>query len=386
MVEFTDILKDSSQRVVLNLIRLHKELSGAELSRLTGLQPSTIVYILRALKNKKLIEKKGVGASTNRGGKKPTLWRIRAKSRWCLGLEILPTQIRVIATSINDQVGFKESVIIQKGINKKNIIHHVIKIVEPFLKQQSNNLILTGIGIAIPGIIETETGNILYSSSLDLKNFDLVTPLEAALGIPVIIGNDANAGALALQWYPDSTKHLYNNKVFIMYNQEAKNLGSGLIINNSLFIGSSGTAGEIFSPLPNILDLMKEGIRQSDEKSILKQEDTEDTQDLTCLSELAEKGCPASYYVLTAVCNYIAREMINITGLINPDLIVLGGDLPKPDYWIKKAILPVVRKEMDSKLKRGYLIPEIRASELKEYAVAMGANALILSTWLDPKR
>ena len=81
-------LTENSHKQVLNIIRTHREVSGAEISRLTGLQPSTILYILRILDRKGFIAISRTGDSTQKGGKKPVLWKIRPDIGVMLGIEV----------------------------------------------------------------------------------------------------------------------------------------------------------------------------------------------------------------------------------------------------------------------------------------------------------
>ncbi len=377
------LIKEPNQRIIFNLIRVHKQLSGAELARLTGLQPSTVVYILRILADKGLIFSSGVGASTQRGGKKPTLWEISTAKYYIMGMEILPSHIRVILSSINNEILFRNEINVSKGISQGNIIEIIAATYhEIVLNQEVDKDKIIGLGIALPGLIDLESGKIHYSATLNLEDFLLVKSLEEKVNVPVFLGNDANAGALGLKWYPEDGEEEYDNQIFIMYNQEGRNLGCGVIIKNRLYQGTSGSAGEIFTSLPSIRKLIKDA-RESGEKGDILLSDGD--HELSEIADFEKKGCLASRKVIIEVCDHISRELIKIIGLLNPEIIVLGGDLPDTDRFINKYIIPVVESEMSSKLHMGYLLPEIKNSIYKQYTVAMGANALVLSAWLNPE-
>ena len=94
-------LKIASHRQILNTIRIHGEISAAELARVSKLQPSTLVYILRSLKEKGLIEVSRIGAQLGSAGKPPTLWRLVPTKGYIVGLEIIPNEMR--ATVIDFQ-------------------------------------------------------------------------------------------------------------------------------------------------------------------------------------------------------------------------------------------------------------------------------------------
>src|SRR2546421_3265106 len=57
---------------------------------------------------------------------------------------------------------------------------------------------LLGIGIALQGIVNTDTGRHLWSPALSVTDVDLATPTRQAFGVEVVMANDAVAVALAL--------------------------------------------------------------------------------------------------------------------------------------------------------------------------------------------
>jgi len=104
-----------SHRTVLNNIRIHKEVSGAELSRLTKYQPSTLVYILRSLKKAGFIRVSRVGNLEGSAGKPPTLWSLNPGMGYILGVEVLPNEFRMTVLDFacnvihqENQVGFND--------------------------------------------------------------------------------------------------------------------------------------------------------------------------------------------------------------------------------------------------------------------------------------
>jgi predicted NBD/HSP70 family sugar kinase len=57
---------------------------------------------------------------------------------------------------------------------------------------------LLGIGIALQGIVNADTGQLLWSPALSVTDVDLVKPVREAFGAEVVMANDAVAVALAL--------------------------------------------------------------------------------------------------------------------------------------------------------------------------------------------
>jgi predicted NBD/HSP70 family sugar kinase len=57
---------------------------------------------------------------------------------------------------------------------------------------------LLGIGIALQGIVNADTGRLLWSPALSVTDVDLATPMRQAFGVEVVMANDAVAVALSL--------------------------------------------------------------------------------------------------------------------------------------------------------------------------------------------
>ncbi len=99
---------------------------------------------------------------------------------------------------------------------------------------------LDGVGICLPGFVDDERGISVRVPNLPiLDNYNAREQLEAALGARVAVGNDANAAALAEYRYGAGrgARHM-------IYVAISTGIGCGIIINERLFTGSYGYAGE----------------------------------------------------------------------------------------------------------------------------------------------
>jgi predicted transcriptional regulator len=79
-------IRKLNRQIILNKILEGEVVSGAELSRLTELRPSTVSGILKELAKRKLIIRSGRGNRPIGGGEKPVLWRLNDKYH-LVGLE-----------------------------------------------------------------------------------------------------------------------------------------------------------------------------------------------------------------------------------------------------------------------------------------------------------
>jgi glucokinase len=98
---------------------------------------------------------------------------------------------------------------------------------------------ITQIGVAAPGPLDPVAGIILSPPNLGWRNVPLRQHLEAAFGVPVTVGNDANAAALAeaLVGAGQGLRHF-------VYLTISTGIGSGIIIDGRLHTGARGLAAE----------------------------------------------------------------------------------------------------------------------------------------------
>lgn len=374
-------LTENSHRLVLNIIRINREISGAEIARISGFQPSTILYILRILDRKGFIEISRTGNSTGRGGKKPVLWKIRPGIGSMLGLEVLRDKIRYVKLDFAGTLYEQGEIPLRASFTADNIVTSLLSIIRDIVPtDELNSRSFLGISLGVPGLVNSVQGVLQYSALLQVRNIEISEKLSKMLGKPVFVVNDANAGALSISWYHDPVREkLAEHIVYLTYNNGAKNLGAGLVIDHELYTGVAGTAGEILEPLPNLTDLIETSVKRlGHDYALLNDGHNPEKITFRTLVEYAGKGCRLSTSVVDKVCEIISEEIASLAALLNPNLIVLGGDITCSQELLVKQILPGTSRKAYKMLKMGFVMPEIRFSSYGEYSVAIGATAMIL--------
>jgi glucokinase len=99
---------------------------------------------------------------------------------------------------------------------------------------------LRAIGIGAPGPLDPDTGYIIESSNMKLRNFPLGPRLAERFGCPAFVDNDVNAGL-----YGEFKKGAARGAINALGMFIGTGIGGGLIINGALYHGSSKNAGEV---------------------------------------------------------------------------------------------------------------------------------------------
>jgi predicted NBD/HSP70 family sugar kinase len=99
---------------------------------------------------------------------------------------------------------------------------------------------IEGIGISAPGIIEKNGHMTTAGAIMSLYGENIKAFLEENTHLPVTIDNDANAAAIAEKWLGNATN--MKNYICLVL---GTGMGGGIVINNEVYSGANGMAGEI---------------------------------------------------------------------------------------------------------------------------------------------
>jgi predicted NBD/HSP70 family sugar kinase len=236
-----------------------------------------------------------------------------------------------------------------------------------------------GVGAGLPGPFNTLTGTVGFSSIapswVGLRPAD---ELGARLGLPAVIDNVGNLGALAeVIWGAGQGAKI------AVYIKLGTGVGAGFVINGQLYRGACGTAVELGHMTVDVAgQICRCGNRGCLETfvglpALLDQLHARHGSDLTAheMIALAEAGDRACARVLTDAGHRVGAATAIICNLFNPDRVIIGGALA--------AAYDILLPPLHSALERDAL-PFARAhvtvcqGQLGERAVALGAVATVL--------
>jgi len=133
---------------------------------------------------------------------------------------------------------FKMPVI--KNEEPEKNIKKLVTLIEKFIKDYNyKKEEIVGVGVGVPGIIDSTHGIVTYSGNLKWFDLPLKKILEDSLGLPVKITNDANAAALAEAKFGLGNKY----KSFLMITL-GTGIGSGIVIDGKMYAGNFGKGAE----------------------------------------------------------------------------------------------------------------------------------------------
>jgi predicted NBD/HSP70 family sugar kinase len=253
-----------------------------------------------------------------------------------------------------------------------------------------------GLAVAVPSPVDPMRPDRLSQTVMPEWQGQLgLDDLAAQLGVPLMVDNDANLGALAEQWWGAG-----RGVDDFAYIKVATGIGSGYVINGQIYRGATGVAGEIghlaIAPpgkqcvcglrgcLATVL-----GTQALIERCRELLADHPDsvlgglTLTMTDLEAAALAGDPLARRVTTEAAEYLGIAVAGLLNLMNPALVVFGGDLAGLGELLLEPVRETVRRRTLVSL---VAAAELRTSELGPQSVAVGAATMVLKEALQDCR
>ena len=234
----SNYIKTMNRRLVLEDIIRSRSISRVDISKRTGLNKATVSSQVNELIDQSLVIEKPV-ENYAQPGRRPIILELDPMSTYSIGIDIDRSHIRIMVINLKGMTVYNN--IHDFDIRHTDALPELLPtLLEPVIRQYNevyrpNQLV--GIGISFHGIVNSEL-ELLYSppQQLDLK--PLLSELEERFEVPVHIDNNANMSVRAEQSFTSYETNLYSMTL-------SSGIGLGILLNNEVFHGFSGYAGEV---------------------------------------------------------------------------------------------------------------------------------------------
>jgi predicted NBD/HSP70 family sugar kinase len=364
-------VRDINRRAVLNLIRTKQPISRADLARISGLQRSTISLIVEDLIEGNWVLEGPTGRLPR--GRRPTFLRLN-DDRVIIGVDIRPLQITVALADVNGK--FTSQEVMPTAPNPKAAVDRVIARIQRLLRSCGEKKV-EGIGISLPGRVEPGSGRLVFAPNLKWTDFDIADAVHKATGFDVEMENAANACVLAAVWFD----HIESRNLVVVTVSEG--IGTGILANGRLARGFSGMAGEFgHVPLDPDGPLCSCGSRGcwevfASNRAALRyyfESSSQTGMNFQDLLSLADQGDNRAAKALEKMAHFLGRGMRMIVAGLDPEQIVIIGDLTRS--WHRFG--PVIQAEVQAQGLSGGVAPKLIPVHEDGMARLRGTVALVL--------
>ena len=380
---------------ILRLIWDEENISRAEIARRLDVSRSTVSEIVDGLLKTGLIAEAGIGASS--GGRRPIVLSFQYEAFALLGVDVGASHISVVVTDLRGRVRAWERRPFDVHADADGARALVQTLCDACLASVDLSLSpLLGIGVALPSPMDPLHPERV--SRIALKRWDGVHGFESLsdrYGVPLLLDNDANLGALAEHWW-GAARGLSN----FTYIKIATGIGAGHFIDGRIFRGAGGVAGEIghvtvdvhgnpcacgnrgclttYVGRPELLARVRELLPEYP-SSVLHCSEIS----MPALELAANARDPLASRVVQEAAEHLGTVVASLLNLMNPSAVILGGSLCR---LRDRVLVPVREAVMRRTFVSAVASSEILTSALGDRAIAIGAATMVLESVLaDPR-
>ena len=375
----------------LRLIWREQRISRAEIARHTGLSRSTVSEIVDSLFTTGLIGE--VGAGPSRGGRPPIVLEFKDDARAILGVDMGAAHVSVALTNLRGKVLAWEHRAHPVRSDPDGTRALIIELCDLCLaKWRPGIQRVIGIGIAVPCPIDPQNPDRFPELVMpDWHGRSGLNLLSERFGVPLLVDNDANMGALAERWWGAG-----RGVDDFGYIKVATGLGMGQVIRGQIYRGATGFAGEIghmaidphggpcicglrgcLTTLVGAAALVEQArarVKDHPESALARTEPTIDEIETAALA-----GDALALELVHQAAENLGIAVASLLNLMNPAMVILGGGLARLGDVLLNPLRDVVRRRT---LISSLVACEIRTSELGIHATAVGAATMVLEALL----
>ena len=235
-----------------------------------------------------------------------------------------------------------------------------------------------GAGIGVPGTVDRKAGVVRYSNNIRWEEVRLADEIGKYLPIPVEIANNADCAALG-EAVAGAGKECSDVVMLTLGN----GVGGGIILDSEIYEGRGMGGSELghmvivengepctcgrrgcLEAYVSITALKREAYRAAG-----KEMDQEE------IFALAEQGDPEMKKVVDTYIRRLGLGIVNIVNIFRPQLVLLGGDIPKQGEALLSPLRRIVEEECFGRDKGD--VPEIEEAILGREAGMIGAAGLV---------
>jgi glucokinase len=243
------------------------------------------------------------------------------------------------------------------------------------------------VGIGAAGLVDAARSAVLFAANLAWRDEPLQRDVQAAVGVPVVVENDANAAAWAEFRY-GAARHASDSAVMVTV---GSGIGGGIVLNGRLLRGARGIAAEPghTTAVPGgrrcscgrlgCLGQYASGsalVRFAREGAAASPSSLSGVAELTgaMVAEAAQAGDGVAVGAFSKIAYWLGLGAADIVQLLDPQVVVIGGGVVETGDLLMAPLLAAYNEALAS---RGTLsVPEIRPAEMGNEAGLIGAADL----------
>jgi predicted NBD/HSP70 family sugar kinase len=359
--------------------------SRADLARHAQLSRATVSTLVEELVRAGLVEEQpgtAPGSNAEGGvGRPPLLLSLVSRAAFAVGLDFGHQHIRVALCDLSGEPivdDYSTAEVDHAPAESLDLAQELVRQALDSAGVAPHQLLGVGMGLAVP--IDKVTGRLEAEGILPgWQGLHPAQEMEARLGIPVALDNDANVGALGEKAFGAA-----RGVEDLIYVRLSAGIGAGLILEGHPYPGVAGVAGEIGHVLsdPNgpICRCGNRGCLEAVASPVavaaLLARSIGEPVTVPRLLELVADGHRGARRAVAEAGEAVGRAVAMTVNILNPEVVVVGGDLAQAGEVLLEPIAAAIERHSVAPAAAAV---RVTAGMLGARAEVLGAAALILA-------
>ena len=364
------------------LTLLHREgpHSRAALTRLTGLNRSTIADLVAELVTLVLVSEEQPVASSGVGRPSPLVTANPSVAVLTANPDIDAVTVGLVGLGgvVHKRVRYATS----GSLTASEAVNLIAALVAGMRSELDAAYTVLGIGLAVPGLVERATGTVRLAPHLGWRDEPLADRVSDATGYRCVVANDARTAMVAEHWFGAGR----GRSDFVYLNGSASGIGGGLVTAGRAVDGRHGFAGEfghtVVNPDGHACHCGRTGCLETEVRRdrLLESLGLDDASVEHLPAALAEdRGAPVRAEIERQV-RWLSHGLSDIVGILDPETIILGGFLGALSNAAAGQLQAGVSRSGFAALSRDL---DITAAALGPDVLTIGAAELLIERLLD---
>lgn len=396
-VKTLQTIKQSNRATVLNFIRRHGPVSRSEIARDVELSPTTASAAVSDLIDGGLVREIGEGVST--GGRRPILLEINPKGGTVISVDVSGTYkgrvMRAAALDLKSDI-LTEIMRQQEIDGNEAMLAAIAGIIRELMASPDVDVgDAVAIGVSVPGLVDSDGGELVFAN-INVSKLALGPALVEEFQAPVFVQNSEDAAALGEYRFGEGC-----GCRSLLYLSVGAGTGVGFVDHGHIYPRGRTSAGEIghmildsdgplcrcgnrgcLSALVSseaLVDGVRSALAEAPEADAFSL--SLHSLDVQQIMRAAEAGQPDCVEAVTAAAEWVGVAVANLINLLNPEVIVLGGEMFEGGDYFYGLVQRIARQ----RALKDY-VPGVRLlqSTLGRRAGLQGVAILALDKLLDP--
>lgn len=377
-------LKQINRIAMIRLVRAQAGLSRADIAKQTGLTKSTVSLLVQELIDEGWLCEEAIQV-TGLVGRRPTPLALDADRLALVGVDVSCDFLNVLVSNLKGEILYRQmQPFSEKAIDAR--LDALLPMIHAALDAHPDRRIL-GIGFGIHGILSADARHLIHAPNLGWTDLDIQTLIgeklaAAGIALPFYPMNESNGGALAESVFVQHPAHHS-----LVYLSMGVGLGAGIVLDDRLYCGHDGYAGEIGHTIMQVDGPLCGCGRKGCAETFISQAGLSrllGAQEILSIQELQhrlQQGEEQTAQAIEQAGRMLGVLLQNIANSINPEEIVLGGPLTELG---DSLIVPALTTFTANKGRFDSRVTVIRRSLSGLDACALGAAAGVFEEMLRP--